>query len=212
MKGVSNYKLKVYKEVAELLSFTDAAISLGVSQATVSKILLDLEEEFGEVLMKRTTASVELTPAGKIVLKYALDALYLEDKTRFELILLDEEMSGSISLGVEGRDLYLTVSGILEKFEAIFERIDFRVVIDTGDKLMEELNRGELDILLMKGSINEHYTNDSSLNGNYLLNASSLNDSLLIEHINRESVMITRKNERAPYLNSFVNYILKLKM
>src|SRR5204863_5245809 len=54
--------------VVDTGSFTDAAIELGVSQATVSRTLLALERILGVRVLHRTSRTVEPTTAGVTVL------------------------------------------------------------------------------------------------------------------------------------------------
>lgn len=61
--------------VVEAGSFTDAAIELGISQAAVSRNVASLERALGVRLMKRTTRSVELTPAGARAVRHARRAM-----------------------------------------------------------------------------------------------------------------------------------------
>lgn len=51
--------------IADEGSFTDAALVLGVSQASVSRSLAALERALGRVLVHRTTRTVELTASGR---------------------------------------------------------------------------------------------------------------------------------------------------
>ena len=180
MKGVNNYKLRVYKEVAELLSFTDASISLGISQASVSKIVCDLEEEFSDTLIERSTTKVRLTPAGMAVLQYASDALALEDRIRYELTLLEEKFEGKIVIGMEDRSIYTYIDALIERFSNLFPHIGFRVVIDNRENLLGELDRGEIDVVFLKNT--------------------ELSDTPYY-------IIETKKNERATYIDSFVKYI-----
>lgn len=66
--------------VAEEATFTDAAISLGTSQASVSRAVQRLESVLGEQLLSRTTRRVEVTPAGELVLARARRILALVDQ------------------------------------------------------------------------------------------------------------------------------------
>jgi DNA-binding transcriptional LysR family regulator len=54
--------------VAEELSFTRASKRLRLSQPPLSKLIRNLEEELGVVLLERTSRSVRLTPAGRMLL------------------------------------------------------------------------------------------------------------------------------------------------
>lgn len=55
----------VFKKVASTLSFTKAAMQIGVSRSAVSKQVSRLENSLGVVLINRTTRSVNLTEAGR---------------------------------------------------------------------------------------------------------------------------------------------------
>lgn len=57
-------QLRCLVAIAECGTLTDAAIELGVSQASVSRTLASLEAELGVQLLRRTTRSVAPTPAG----------------------------------------------------------------------------------------------------------------------------------------------------
>ncbi|VVJ18231.1 Transcriptional regulator MSMEG_0471 [Amycolatopsis camponoti] len=63
--------LRHFVAVVDAGSFTDAALELGVSQATVSRTLLALERILGVRLLHRTSRTVEPTTAGVTVLARA---------------------------------------------------------------------------------------------------------------------------------------------
>lgn len=60
--------ISVFEKVAKNKSFSAAAIELGVSKAYVSKVVTNLEEEFGERLFIRSTRKVKLTYLGEELL------------------------------------------------------------------------------------------------------------------------------------------------
>lgn len=62
----------VFARLAEAGSFSKAAQELGVSKATVSKRIAELEAELGVALVARTTRRASLTEAGQRVLQRAL--------------------------------------------------------------------------------------------------------------------------------------------
>lgn len=70
--------------VVEAGSFTDAGIELGISQAAVSRNIAALEQALGVRLMRRTTRTVELTPAGERTVRLARRALALLEDLRQE--------------------------------------------------------------------------------------------------------------------------------
>lgn len=64
-------QLRAFAAVVDEDGFTDAAIALGVSQASVSRAVASLERELGARLLRRSTRSSSLTVAGAGVLARA---------------------------------------------------------------------------------------------------------------------------------------------
>ena len=54
----------VFARVVETLSFTEAALSLGMSKSSVSRDISTLEKRIGAMLLKRTTRKIEITELG----------------------------------------------------------------------------------------------------------------------------------------------------
>ncbi|MFF4504274.1 LysR family transcriptional regulator [Streptomyces sp. NPDC001401] len=70
--------LRYFVAVAEELNFARAADRLGISAPPLSRAIRKLEADLGITLFERTTHTVELTPAGTVLLgeaRIALDAL-----------------------------------------------------------------------------------------------------------------------------------------
>ncbi len=67
--------LEAFVRVADLTSFSKAADSLGSSRATVTRLILELEDELNVRLLNRTTRSVSLTSDGERIYEQARQAL-----------------------------------------------------------------------------------------------------------------------------------------
>jgi len=63
--------LRAFVAVAEEGTFTDAAIALRTSQASISRSIQRLEAAVGRHLLARTTRHVEVTPVGERILVHA---------------------------------------------------------------------------------------------------------------------------------------------
>src|SRR5215218_7308878 len=61
--------LRAFEAVARLLSFSDAADELHVTQSAVSRQIKGLEDELGAPLFQRGTRHVELTANGTLLLR-----------------------------------------------------------------------------------------------------------------------------------------------
>lgn len=77
--------LKTFRDVAEQGSFSRAATRLGMSKATVSKYVAELEKRLGVRLLNRSTRSVSLTDAGALLLKRSAPVMEMLALTRAEI-------------------------------------------------------------------------------------------------------------------------------
>jgi DNA-binding transcriptional LysR family regulator len=73
--------LRCFVAVAEERSFSAAARRLFISQQAVSRIVQQLERELGTPLVERTTRSVRLTPAGRLLLESGRRSIAAVDAT-----------------------------------------------------------------------------------------------------------------------------------
>lgn len=67
--------LLIFARVAEMMSFTRAAESLGIQKGRVSTVIRGLEQEVGATLFHRTTRNVQLTEDGRAFYSRARDLL-----------------------------------------------------------------------------------------------------------------------------------------
>lgn len=67
--------LAIFEAAARHLNFTRAAGEVGLTTAAVSHQIREIEDQLGVALFTRTSRSVQLTPAGRIMLDATVDAL-----------------------------------------------------------------------------------------------------------------------------------------
>ena len=91
-------RLKVFREVANLGSFTRAAEVLGYAQPSISHHIAQLERELGAQLFERQPRRVQLTPAGQVFLAHAQAVL---------ITLADAEREVAETVRIGGRSLRL---------------------------------------------------------------------------------------------------------
>lgn len=77
--------LRCFVAVAEERNFSRAAARLNMSQPPLSRQIQELEAQFGIALFKRSTRSVELTPAGRALLPKARSILFESSSATDEL-------------------------------------------------------------------------------------------------------------------------------
>ena len=98
-----NYELyKVFYYVATSLSFSEASKHLFISQSAVSQSIKTLERKLEQPLFIRSTKRVQLTPAGKVLLKHIEPAMNLIQ--RGENQLTDRQSLGLGQLHIGASD------------------------------------------------------------------------------------------------------------
>src|SRR5271157_1572335 len=96
---LENFRLKVFRTVAEHLNFRKAAEHLFLTQPAVTLQIKALEDDLGVRLFDRAANRVSLTPQGSLLLGYAKKIATLVFEAEQELAAEDGEVSGEFSLG-----------------------------------------------------------------------------------------------------------------
>ncbi len=91
-------KLRVFRVVAELSSMSAASARLGESPPTIGRKIDDLEASLGVQLLVRSTRGVELTEAGKAVLRYAHTMADAADNVRAQANGTTSSVEGPITI------------------------------------------------------------------------------------------------------------------
>ena len=68
MNAIENFRLKVFRAVAQTLNFRKASETLFLSQPAVTQQIRALEEDLGTSLFERTRGHVTLSPSGAVLL------------------------------------------------------------------------------------------------------------------------------------------------
>lgn len=93
------HQMRTFTRVAELSSFSQAALDLGLPKATVSTAVQQLENALGTRLLHRTTRSVALTQDGQAFYERSKDTLADID----ELQAMFQQPSASAAHALKGR-------------------------------------------------------------------------------------------------------------
>lgn len=99
MTQLENFRVKVFRTVAESLSFRKAAEQLFLTQPAITLQIKALEDELGVRLFDRTNR-VSLTPQGSILLRYAQKMAALASETEQALAAAQGRLEGEFALGV----------------------------------------------------------------------------------------------------------------
>lgn len=90
--------LRVFVAVAEASSFSKAALELGISKGTASRVVAGLEASLGVALLHRTTHQVALSTAGQALYERARPHLAALHRALLDLPEREEEPSGLLRI------------------------------------------------------------------------------------------------------------------
>ncbi|HMD56613.1 MAG TPA: LysR substrate-binding domain-containing protein [Solirubrobacteraceae bacterium] len=140
------HQLRSFSAVARHRHFTRAASELHIGQPAVSQHVSRLEAELGVRLLSRTTRSVELTEAGRLLLQRADRALGELDAGLAELAELRGLVRGRLTIGamqwLEPYDLAVALATFHERHPAI----DIRVVEEVAPTMLAAVLADQLDV------------------------------------------------------------------
>jgi DNA-binding transcriptional LysR family regulator len=140
--------LRTFLAVAQSLSFTQAAATLGLGQPTVSQHVRKLEAAVGRPLFIRDTRSVTLTADGEAMAGFARSILAAYEQA--SSYFTGSGLSGRLRFGVTD-DLALTpVPRILRDFRQLYPRISLELTVSQTGVLQRRVESGHLDIAFVK--------------------------------------------------------------
>ena len=138
--------LHYFSVVAEERNFTRAAQRLAISQPPLSNQIHKLEEELGTPLFIRGGRSLQMTEAGKLLYRRAVQLLDLAERTQEEVSSLAMGLSGTICLGsVAGLAPFLAARW-LAGFREEYPLVRFEIVNGSSDDIIDQILRGIIEL------------------------------------------------------------------
>lgn len=138
--------LKYFLAVAREENITAAAESLHITQPTLSKQIMELEDELGKTLFIRGKRKITLTEDGIFLRKRAGEIIDLVEKTQSELKSLeDESISGDIYIGAGETEGMRTIAKLSSKLQKKYPNIHYHLFSGNSEDVIEKLDKGLID-------------------------------------------------------------------
>ena len=136
--------LKHFLMVAREENITKAAQLLHVTQPTLSRQLMQLEEELGVQLFHRGKHNVTLTEDGMLLRRRAQELVSLSEKTKMELQHKEEMPTGEIAIGCGETKSMAALSEKMVSFRQKYPLVQFSIYSAIADDIKERLEKGLL--------------------------------------------------------------------
>ena len=148
--------LRYFLAVAREESISDAAEFLHITQPTLSRQLMDLEEELGKQLLIRgkRNRKIMLTEDGMRLRKRAEEIVALADKTEAEFLAADDAVSGDVYIGCGESDAMRIIAKTAVKLRRDYPEIHFHLYSGNAEDVSERMEKGLLDFGIFITSAN----------------------------------------------------------
>ena len=141
--------LKYFLAVAREENITKAAALLHLTKPTLSRQLMQLEEELRVQLFRRSRYHIELTEDGMLLRRRAQELVDLAEKTTREFTMRETELMGEIAIGAGETRSMSFLSRAMVSFRERYPKVTFRIFSATADDVKERLDTGLLDMGLL---------------------------------------------------------------
>jgi LysR family transcriptional regulator, nitrogen assimilation regulatory protein len=142
-------QLEYFVRVAELGSFTRAAVALGVAQPALSRQVRLLEVELRQNLLVRNGRGATPTEAGKLLLAHGRGILHQVERAREELGRVRGALAGRVAVGLPPSLARVLTVPLTRAFRAQLPEARISISEALSVTMQEWLNTGRLDIALL---------------------------------------------------------------
>lgn len=143
--------LRYFIEVARTQNITAAAERLHITQPTLSKQLMDLEDELGTKLFERGKRRTTLTEDGMLLFQRAKEIVALADLTESAFRSTDERIAGDIAIGCGETEGMRLLVDAMKEMRAAHPGVTFRLSSGNFEDISDRLDSGLVDFGLFVG-------------------------------------------------------------
>lgn len=144
--------LQYFLAVAREQNITRAAESLHIAQPTLSKQMMELEQQLGKPLFIRGKKKITLTDEGAYFRSRAQEMLDLMAKTESMFRSDEDTVAGDIWFGCGETPIMGCITQIFHDLKAEYPGLKFHIFSGDADSVLEKLDKGLLDMGLMLGA------------------------------------------------------------
>lgn len=138
-------KYLAFVRTVERGSFTKAAEDLHYAQSSVSKMIADLESEWGMTLLERSKSGVCLTSAGEQLLPYLRKALCGYDELEGQILRMQGLETGTVHIGTFSSVAINWLPNIFSKLRRDYPGIGYEMLLGDYDEVERWIADGRVD-------------------------------------------------------------------
>ena len=148
---IDNFRIRVFRAVAQHLSFTRAAEEMLLTQPAVTQQVKLLEEELGVPLFDRGGGRISLTPGGQALLPFAERMRALSDEAIAAVAGAYGQQAGELIIGASQTIGQYLLPRFIAGFTAMNPKVKVCARSGNTDQMLEALLAREIQIALIEG-------------------------------------------------------------
>lgn len=148
---LENFRLRVFREVANQASFRRAAEALYITQPAVTQQIKALEEELGSRLFDRNGGKVRLTAAGEVLLRRAVEAESTLSRAIQEIGTLEGEVRGALRVAASTTIAQYVLPRLLAEFARRHPAVRLELESANTQRVVEAVASGHAPVGLIEG-------------------------------------------------------------
>lgn len=145
-----DYRLQVFRQVAEEQSISAAARALHISQPAVTQHIKQLEETFQSTLLVRSRTGVTLTEAGLLLLRHARQVEALTEEVSARLQRADRPLHGRLRIGASTTITQYYLPAVLAAFKQRQPEVRLEITEGNSDAVIGALLDQRIDCGLVE--------------------------------------------------------------
>ena len=138
-------KYLAFVKTVERGSFTRAAQELDYAQSSISKMVADLEAEWGMTLLERSKRSVRLTSAGEQVLPFLRKVLNDHQELEGQIHRMNGIETGVVRIGTFASVAINWLPNIFAALQRDYPGIEYEMLLGDYDEVEQWIKEGRVD-------------------------------------------------------------------
>ena len=140
--------LRYFETIARLEHIGKASEQLHRTQPALTSCVRRLEDECGVPLFEKAGRGIRLSPAGKVLQKWAQRLRFDEEDARREIEAIGRGLSGHIRIGIVPTAAEFILPGAARQLLQEAPDVTLRTVVGLVDTLTPQLRQGEIDLMV----------------------------------------------------------------
>lgn len=143
------HQLRIFRAVAQRLSFTRAAEALYLTQSAVSHAIAALEHDLGVMLFERQGRTVRLTEAGRVLAEQAGRVFAALDEAEHRVKQAARPELGKLRIGVSPAACQYLLPESIREFRECYPAYSLAIEVADSPRMAELLDTSAIDLAVM---------------------------------------------------------------